>query len=125
MQFFSIKRLAITVGMAAALAVGTGIIPNATNHTPTAQAAELSQHGGGHNGGGQNFRGNGGSHQGGEHGSFQGRNFHSSYGFSHSYWGYGFHNYYPQYYVTYYYEPVEVCATYYFDDGVWYCFNGD
>ena len=129
MQFFSIKRLAITVGMAAALAVGTGIIPNATNHPATAQAAELSQHGGnqggGHNGsGGQNFRGNGGGHQGGGHGSFQGRNFRASYGFSHTYWGYGFHRTYPQYYVTYYYEPVSVCETYYFDEGVWYCFAG-
>jgi uncharacterized membrane protein len=132
MQFFSIKRTMVALGAVAALAVGTGIIPNATNHTPTAQAAELSQHGGnqggGHNGGGgQNFRGNGGGHQGGGHGSFQGRNYRSSYNFSHTYWGYGFHNYYPQYYVTYYYEPVSVCGSYYFDDddGVWYCFNGD
>jgi hypothetical protein len=109
MQFFSIKRLAITVGMAAALAVGTGIIPNAASGTPTAQAAELGQHGGGHGGG---------------HGSFQGRNYRSSYGFSHTYWGYGFHNYYPQYYVTYAYEPVSICETYYFDEGSWYCFAG-
>jgi hypothetical protein len=35
--------------------------------------------------------------------------------------------YYPQYYVTYYYEPLRVCRSYYFDDddGAWYCFNGD
>jgi hypothetical protein len=50
----------------------------------------------------------------------------SSNGFSHTYWGWGFHRYYPQYYVTYYYEPVSVCETYYFDedDGAWYCFVG-
>src|SRR5215217_8821797 len=67
MRFVSIKRLAITVGMAAALAVGTGIIPNATNQTATAQASELSQpgsnHGGGHNGGGHNGGGHNGGHQ--------------------------------------------------------------
>src|SRR5215210_8654729 len=86
MRFVSIKRMAITVGMAAALAVGTGIIPNATNHTSTAQAAEMAQHGGGQGGGhggghgGQNFRGNGGGHHGGGHGSFQGRNFRSAHG---------------------------------------------
>jgi hypothetical protein len=147
MQFFSIKRVAITVGMAAALAVGTGIIPNATNHTSTAQAAELSQHGGnrgghnggghnggghnggghnggGHNGGGHMGNGHGGGHNGGGHGSFHGRNYRSSHGFSHTYWGYGFHNYYPQYYVTYAYEPVSICETYYFDEGSWYCFAG-
>jgi hypothetical protein len=128
MQFFSIKRLAITVGMAAALAVGTGIIPNATHQTATAQASELSQHGGGHgghgggHGGGHMGNRHGGGHHGGGHGSFQGRNYRSSHGFS--YWGYGFHNYYPQYYVTYAYEPVSLCETYYFDAGAWYCFAG-
>jgi hypothetical protein len=124
MQFFSIKRTMVTLGAVAALAIGTGIVPNATNHTPTAQAAELSQHGGGHGGGGQNFRGNGGGHQGGGHNSFQGRNFHASHGFSHTYWGYGLHRTYPQYYVTYSYEPVNICETYYFDEGAWFCFTG-
>jgi hypothetical protein len=147
MKLFSIKRTMVALGAVAALAVGTGIIPNATNHTPTAQAAELSQHGGGHggggggrqgggghnggghnggghNGGGHMGNGHGGGHNGGGHGSFQGRHFRSSHGFSHSYWGYGFHNYYPQYYVTYAYEPVSLCETYYFDEGAWYCFVG-
>jgi hypothetical protein len=100
-----------------------------TGHSSTAQAAELSQHGGGHGsghggGGGQNFRGNGGGHQGGGHNSFQGHNFRASHGFSHTYWGYGFHRTYPQYYVTYYYEPVNICETYYFDEGAWFCFTG-
>ena len=49
---------------------------------------------------------------------------HSSYGNSHTYWGYGFHRTYPQYYVTYYYEPVNICETYYFDEGAWFCFSG-
>src|SRR3954452_19536288 len=100
MQLFSIKRTALTLGAVAVLAVGTGIIPNTASSTPTAQAAELGQHGGGH-GGGHMGNGHGGGHQGGGHGSFQGRNYRSSYGFSHTYWGYGFHHYYPQYYVTY------------------------
>jgi len=113
MQFFSIKRTIVTLGAVAALAVGTGIVPGMTGHTSTAQAAELGQHGG-H--GGPNFHGG--------HGSFQGRTFRASYGFSHQYWGWGFHRYYPQYYVTYYYEPVSICETYYFDEGVWFCFTG-
>ena len=130
MQLFSIKRTMVTLGAVAALAVGTGIIPQMTNHTSTAQAAELSQHGGGHGGGGHNGGGqmggghNGEGHNGGGHGSFHGRNFRSAHGFSHTYWGWGFHNYYPQYYVTYYYEPVSICETYYFDEGAWYCFVG-
>jgi hypothetical protein len=145
MKLFSIKRTMVALGAVAALAIGTGIVPNATSHTPTAQAAELSQHGGGHGGGGQGgghqgggnnggghnggghmANGNGGGHNGGGHSSFGGHRFHSSSSFSHSYWGWGFHNYYPQYYVTYYYEPVSVCENYYFDDdgGAWYCFVG-
>jgi uncharacterized membrane protein len=157
MQVFSIQRTMVTLGAVAALAVGTGIIPNMTNHTPTAQAAELAQHGGGHggsnnmsgghngggnnngghngggnnngghNGGGNNNGGHmGGGHNGGGHNSFGGHRFHASNSFSHSHWGWGFHRSYPQYYVTYYYEPVSVCENYYFDDddGAWYCFVG-
>src|SRR5712691_11088885 len=106
MRFFSIKRTMVTLGAVAALAVGTGIVPSMTGHASTAQAAELGQHGGGHgggghggggnmgggqNGGGHNGGGNmGGGHNGGGHSSFSGHNFHSSYGFSHSYWGWGF-----------------------------------
>jgi hypothetical protein len=114
MQFFSIKRAIVTLGAVAALAVGTGIVPSLTGHTTTAQAAELAQHHGGH--GGPNFHGG--------HGGFHGRNFRAAHGFSHQYWGWGFHRTYPQYYVAYYYEPVEVCSTYYFDEGVYYCFTG-
>ena len=147
MRFFSIKRTMVTLGAVAALAVGTGIVPSMTGHASTAQAAELSQRGGGHGGGGNNGGGmqnSGGGHngggnsnsfrsnnsgfsgQGGGHSSFSGHNFRSSYGFSHTYWGWGFHRTYPQYYVAYYYEPVSVCETYYFDDSesVWYCFTG-
>jgi hypothetical protein len=160
MKLFSIKRTMVALGAVAALAIGTGIVPNATNHTPTAQAAELSQHGGGHGGGGQGDGHQGGGHNGGGHNggghnggghnggghnggghnggghmgnghggghnSFGGHRFHSSSSFSHSYWGWGFHHSYPQYYVTYYYEPVSVCENYYFDDdgGAWYCFVG-
>ena len=113
MQFFSIKRTMVTLGAVAALAIGTGIVPSMTNQTPTAQAAELGQHGG-H--GGHNFNGG--------HGSFHGRNFRASHGFSHQYWGWGYHRVYPQYYVTYYYEPVSICETYYFDEGAWFCFVG-
>jgi hypothetical protein len=49
-----------------------------------------------------------------------------AHGFSHTYWGYGYHVYYPQYYVAYVEEPVSICETYYFDEGtaVWYCFVG-
>lgn len=114
MQFLSIKRTMVTLGAVAALAIGTGIVPSVTSQTPTAQAAELGQHGGGH--GGHNFHG--------QHSSFHGRNFRASYGFSHQYWGYGFHRSYPQYYVTYFYEPVNICETYYFDEGAWFCFTG-
>ena len=141
MRFFSIKRTMVTLGAVAALAVGTGIVPSMTGHASTAQAAELSQRGGGHGGGGNMSGGHGGNNsgnnsfrsnnsgfsgQGSGHSSFSGHNFRSSYGFSHTYWGWGFHRYYPQYYVTYYYEPVSVCETYYFadDEGVWYCFTG-
>jgi hypothetical protein len=147
MQLFSIKRTMVTLGAVAALAVGTGVIPHMTNHTSTAQAAELSQRGGGHGGGGGGHQGGGGhnggghnggghnggghmggqgGHNGGGHGGFSGRNFRSSHGFSHTYWGWGLHRSYPQYYVAYYYEPVSVCETYYFadDEGAWYCFVG-
>jgi hypothetical protein len=142
MRLFSIKRTVVTLGAVAALAVGTGIVPSMTGHSATAQAAELSQHGGGHgggghgggaqfngghNGGGHNGGGhNGGGHNGGGHHSFSGHRFHSSHSFSHTYWGWGFHRTYPQYYVTYYYEPVSICENYYFDDdgGAWYCFVG-
>jgi hypothetical protein len=137
MQLFSIRRAAVTLGAVAALAIGTGIVPSMTGHASTAQAAELSQHGGGHQGGGNqgghNGGNNGGGHMGGQgghngggHQSFGGHRFHSSSSFSHTYWGWGFHRTYPQYYVTYYYEPVSVCENYYFDDddGAWYCFTG-
>jgi hypothetical protein len=135
MQFFSIKRTMVTLGAVAALAIGTGIVPTAS-HTPTAQAAELGQHGGGHgggnmggghggnNGGGHNGGGHMGNGNGGGHSSFSGHNFHASHNFSHTYWGWGYHRYYPQYYVTYYYEPVDICETYYFDEGAWFCFTG-
>ena len=48
MKRFSIKQSVVMVGAVAALALGTGIVPGAANSTPTAQAAELAQHGGGH-----------------------------------------------------------------------------
>jgi hypothetical protein len=135
MQLFSIRRAAVTLGAVAALALGTGIVPSMTGHASTAQAAELGQHGGGHGGGGHQGGGHGGNnggghmgggHNGGGHQSFGGHRFHSSHSFSHSFWGWGFHRTYPQYYVTYYYEPVSVCENYYFDDGdgAWYCFVG-
>ena len=48
MKRFSIKQSVVMVGAVAALALGTGVMPGAANSTPTAQAAELAQHGGGH-----------------------------------------------------------------------------
>ena len=149
MQFITIRRAAVTLGAVAALALGTGLVPAADGSAPRAQAAELAQHGGGHQGGGNMSNGhqgggnNGGGQQGGGHqgggnmggghqgggnngGGFGGHQYHMAHGFSHQYWGWGFHRSYPQYYVTYYYEPVSVCETYYFDDddGAWYCFIG-
>ena len=53
-----------------------------------------------------------------------GHNWHAPANYYHQYWGWGYHRYYPEYYVTYYYEPVSVCETYYFDEGAWYCFVG-
>jgi hypothetical protein len=106
MQFFSIKRAVVILGAVAALAVGTGALPTMTGSVATAQAAELAQPDAQH------------------HGSFRGQRFFARHGFSHRYWGWGYHRYYPAYYVTYVYEPVSVCDTYYFDDGVWYCFTG-
>jgi hypothetical protein len=104
MRRFSIKQTVVMVGAVAALALGSGVVPGATNSTPTAQAAELAQPRG--------------------RADFQGHRFFAREGFSHRYWGWGYHRFYPQYYVSYAYEPVSVCSTYYFDDGVWYCFTG-
>src|SRR5215217_3178091 len=83
MRFLSIKRTMVTLGAVAALAVGTGIVPSLTGQAPTAQAAELGQHGGhggqggghggghgGGQGGGHMGNGHGGGHHGGGHGSF-------------------------------------------------------
>jgi len=106
MQFFSIKRAVVTLGAVAALAVGTGALPVMTGGTPTAQAAELAQPDAHHRDG------------------FHGQRFFARHGFHHRYWGWGYHRFYPAYYVIYNYEPVSVCDTYYFDDGVWYCFTG-
>src|SRR4051794_4871492 len=108
MQFITIRRAAVTLGAVAALALGTGLIPAADGSAPRAQAAELAQHGGGHQGGshqggGAQFNGGqqGGGHQGGGHqgggnmggghngGGFGGHQFHSNHGFSHQYWGWG------------------------------------
>ncbi len=114
MKSFSIRKT-VVAGAIAALALGSGMLPNAltAGSTPTAQAAELAQPAAGPHGphGPGSFVG---------HRSF----FHS--GFSHAYWGYGYARWYPQYYTVYYYEPVSVCSAYYFDDsdGVWYCFTG-
>ena len=100
-----------------------------------------NNNGGNHNGSGTNnsFRNNGGNHNSTQHnggsnrnsnsfhnngGGFGGHQFRANHGFSHQYWGWGFHRSYPQYYVTYYYEPVSICETYYFDEGAWYCFVG-
>ena len=138
MQFIAIRRAAVTLGAVAALALGTGLVPAADGSAPRAQAAELAQHGGGHQGGGnmgghQGGGNNGGGHQGGGNmggghngGGFGGHQYHMANGFHNQYWGWGYHRFYPQYYVAYYYEPVNVCETYYFDDddGAWYCFVG-
>ena len=108
MRLFSIKQAVVTLGAVAVLAVGTGGLPGAAVSTPTAQAAELSQPDAHHR----------------SHGDFHGRRHFARHGFSHANWGWGFHRVYPQYYVTYVYEPVNVCEAYYFDDGVWFCFTG-
>ncbi len=106
MKRFSIKQAAVTVGAVAALALGSGLVPGATNTTPTAQAAELGQHV--------------------RHHGFDGHRFFFREGFAPRYWGWGYHRFYPAYYVAYRYEPVNVCSAYYFDDdsGLWYCFTG-
>ena len=115
MQFFSIQRTIVILGAAAALLLGTGILPSMAGQTATAQAAGLGQYGGGYgwNGDGHGWRG-----------GFNGQNYQAPAGFSNQYWGYGFHRAYPSYYTPYSYEPAGVCGTYYFADGTWYCFNG-
>jgi hypothetical protein len=127
MQFLSIKRTMVTLGIVAALLIGTAIVSSMAGQTATAQAAELAQHcggygdGSGHHSGGRRGLRHCGSPSG--HASFSGHIFHTVEGFSHRYWGWGFHRTHPQYYVAYYYEPVSVCENYYFDDdGAWYCF---
>ena len=114
MKGFSM-RTTVVAGAIAALALGSGLLPTAltTGSTPTAQAAELAQP----------VAGPHGPHG---PGSFQGHRSHFRSGFSHAYWGWGYHRLYPQYYTQYAYEPVNVCSTYYFDDdaGVWFCFTG-
>jgi hypothetical protein len=131
MKRFSLKQTVVMVGAVAALALGTGVVPGAANSIPTAQAAELGQHGGhgghggGHSGHGGSVHNNGGfRHHGG---GFHGHRFWHREGFEHRFWGWGFHRTYPQYYVSYAYEPVSVCSAYYVaeDEGVWYCFTGE
>ena len=115
MKGFSIRKQ-VMAGAIAALALGSGMLPQAlpVGSTPTAQAAELGQvHGGGHERGRSQYRG------------AMRRNFRRE-GFTHRFWGWGYHHRYPQYYTTYLDEPVNLCSAYYFDDddGVWYCFTG-
>ncbi len=104
MRFFSIKRAIVTTGAVAALALGSGLLPGAVGSVAPAQAAEL-----------------------GQHMDWHGHRHFARHGFHHRYWGWGYHRLYPAYYTAYYYEPVNVCSAYYFDDdsGVWYCFTGD
>ena len=120
MQRFSIRKT-VVAGAIAALALGSGMLPSAltAGSTPTAQAAELAQPVAGPHGP------NGHMGPGGP-ASFHGHRSFFRPGFSHNYWGWGYHRFYPQYYTTYAYEPVNVCSAYYFDDdsGVWYCFTG-
>jgi hypothetical protein len=140
MKLQSIRRAAVTLGAIAALAAGTGFL-NLPGQTPAAQAAELAQPAAGPNGpGGPGGQMNvGGNHHGGHNGgpmssgrwhngggNWNGHRYFSPSNFSHNYWGWGYARLYPQYYTTYYYEPVNVCSAYYFDDddGVWYCFAG-
>ena len=127
MKRFSIKQSVVMVGAVAALALGTGIVPGAANRTPTAQAAELAQHGGGH--GSFQHHDGGFRHEGRRdfREEFRGHRFWHREGFEHRFWGWGFHRTYPQYYVSYAYEPVSLCSAYYFaeDEGVWYCFTGE
>ena len=127
MKRFSIKQSVVMVGAVAALALGTGIVPGAANHTPTVQAAELAQHGGGH--GSFQHHDGGFRHEGRRdfREEFRGHRFWHREGFEHQFWGWGYHRFYPSYYVSYAYEPVSVCSAYYFaeDEGVWYCFTGE
>lgn len=111
MQASQIKRMVAAFGVVAALAMGTGLGSAATGTTPTAQASELAQPVGDYI-----FHGPG---------SFHGQRFWSRHGFSHRYWGFGFHRYYPASYVVYNVEPVNMCSAYYFADGAWYCFVGE
>ena len=106
MKRFSLKQSVVMVGAVAALALGTGIVPGAANSTPTAQAAELAQHGGGH--GTFQHHDGGFRHEGRRdfREEFRGHRFWNREGFEHRYWGWGYHRFYPQYYVSYSYEPV-------------------
>src|SRR5438132_1066891 len=92
-----------------------------------ARAAELAQHGGGH--GSFQHHDGGFRHEGRRDYREEFRGHRSWYreGFEHQYWGWGYHRFYPSYYVSYSYEPVSVCSAYYFadDEGVWYCFTGE
>ncbi len=124
MKRFSIKQTVVMAGAVASLALGTGFVPGL--HSPTvAQAAELSAQG--------THRGESRAHNDFRHDerfrhedSFRGHRYFAREGFYHQFWGWGFHRLYPEYYTVYYYEPVNVCSAYYFDDseGVWYCFTG-
>jgi hypothetical protein len=111
---------------------GGGNVQNLGSGSRNSGVQNSGNNGSNHNGGNNNgFQNNGGNnhnsnsfHNNG--GGFGGHQFRANYGFSHQYWGWGYHRFYPQYYVTYYYEPVSICETYYFDDddGAWYCFTG-
>ncbi len=123
MKRFLIRQTVVMVGAVASLALGSGFVPG-LNSAPLAQAATLSDQGGHRfeHGEHNEFR-----HESFRHDdSFRGHRFFARDGFRHQFWGWGFHRFYPEYYTVYYYEPVNVCSAYYFDDseGVWYCFAG-
>ena len=106
MQGTTIRRLAITLGAVATLALGTGSLFTA----PRAYAAPAADH---HDGDWWRHE----RHE--EHERFERG--------EHRFWGRGFHHAYPQFYVRYLSEPVQACALYYFEasEGAWYCYVGD
>src|SRR5215210_5187371 len=98
MKTFAIRRVALTLGAAAVLAFSAGVIP--TTSTPSAQAAELAQHGGGHHGGGHH----GGGHR---HWSHVPSSHHVYDGAHHRYqaeWYHYRHISFPHFYQVYTYE---------------------
>ncbi len=150
MSLNRIRRVSLAIGTAAVLALSTGVVPGLIDLAPRAQAAARAQHGGhsGHTGSGhgpvQNIQSpshnsshndsHSDSHNGSQHNVVrQWNHVHESYRYfygpryQYDYeWYFYRHISFPWLYVSYDYEPVDVCfSEYYFYEGVFYCFVGD